>query len=84
MTDNLIVAVFVLIFLQEIRRAGKGDLVDVLFHLVGRHADAVIRDYDGLFFVVQDHVHTGLPTFGESVIPHGIHLFQLGYGVAGI
>ena len=42
MTDDLIVIGLVLIFLNEISRAGKGDLVDVLLHLVRRHAESVI------------------------------------------
>ena len=42
MADDLIVVGLVLIFLNEISRAGKGDLVDVFLHLVRRHAESVI------------------------------------------
>ena len=46
--DDLVVVRLVLVLLQEILRAGEGDLVDVLIHLIRRHADAVVREADGL------------------------------------
>jgi hypothetical protein len=50
--DDLAIAT-VFIFLDEFFGAGEGDLVDVLLHLVGGHADAVVCDRE-LFVVFVD------------------------------
>ena len=42
MPDNLVLIRLILVFLNKIRRAGESDLVDVLLHLVRRHADTVV------------------------------------------
>ena len=42
MTDDLILICLVLIFLQEIRRTGKCNLIDILLNLSLRHADTGI------------------------------------------
>ena len=41
-----------LVFGQEILGAGECDLVDVFFHLLGRHPDAVVDHADGLVLLV--------------------------------
>ena len=46
MTDDLVIIGLVLILLQEILRAGKGDLVDVLVHLVLSHAETIVCEAD--------------------------------------
>ena len=42
MTDDLILICLVLIFLQEIRRTGKCNLIDILLNLSLRHTDTGI------------------------------------------
>lgn len=49
MADDGIHVIFV--FFQEFIGSGKGDLVDVFFHLFTGHADPVVRYGEGLFFL---------------------------------
>ena len=51
MADDGIHVIFV--FFQEFIGSGKGDLVDVFFHLFTGHADPVVRYGEGLFLLVQ-------------------------------
>ena len=45
MADDAALGVLLIaVLLDEFLRAGEGDLVDVLVHLFGRHADAVIDE----------------------------------------
>ena len=67
MADDLILAGFVFVFLQEIRSAGKGDLVDVFLHLVGGHADSVVDHLDGLVRGVDTHLHLGLIALRQGI-----------------
>ena len=45
MSYDLILVRLVLILLYKIRGTGKSDLIDILFHLACRHADAVINKF---------------------------------------
>ena len=45
MSDDLIIRGLILVFLDEIRRPGKGDLVDVLLYLLRSHSKTVIDEF---------------------------------------
>ncbi len=73
-SDNLVIVGLVLVLLHEIRGAGKSDLVDVLVHLLGGHAQTIVMKGDGLGFGVYDHVNSGLVIHGELVLAHHVQL----------
>ena len=84
MTDDLVGIALVLIFLNEICCAGKCDLVDVLFHFVGGHAQTVILEGQCLLFRIHDDIHTSLIAFRHGIFSHHVQLFQLGHGIAAV
>ena len=43
MPDHIVFRRLILIFFQKFRSTGKGDLSNVLLHLVSRHAKAVVN-----------------------------------------
>ena len=55
MTDDGFRAVFV--FVDELLSAGECDLVDVFVHLLGGHADTVIRHGERLLLLINRHAH---------------------------
>ena len=84
MTDDLVGIALVLIFLNEIRSTGKCDLVDILFHFVGGHAQTVILEGQCLLLRIHDDIHTSLITFGKRIFSHHVQLFQLGHSIAAV
>ena len=74
MTDDLVLVGLVLVLLQEILGAGEGDLVDVLLHLVGGHAQAVIGEGDGLRVRIHLHQNLVLHVLGLRVLAHQLQL----------
>ena len=81
MTDDLVRIALVLIFLNEIRSTGKCDLVDILFHFIGGHAQTVILEGQCLLLGIHDDIHTSLIAFGQGIFSHHVQLFKLGYGI---
>ena len=77
MSDDLILIGLVLVLLDEIRRTGKSDLVDILLHLVRRHTDTVINKLERLLLRVHDHLNLRLITVGQGIFPHHVQLLQL-------
>ena len=61
---------FMLVLLQELLGTGEGHLVDVATHLIGRHADAVVTDGEGL----------GLPVDADPDHPLGTLVAVPGHG----
>ena len=84
MTDNLILVGLILILCNKIRCAGKGDLVDILFHFIRRHADAVIDELKGLLLRVHQHLYFPFILCWKRIFSHHVQLFQLGYGITAI
>ena len=84
MSDDLIGIALVLIFFDEIRSTGKCDLVDILFHFVGGHAQTVILEGQCLLLRIHDDIHTSLIPFGKRIFSHHVQLFQLGHGIAAV
>ena len=84
MADNLVVVGLILIFRDEIRSAGKSDLIDILLNLVRSHADAVIDEFQSLLLRIHDHGNPGLIVFRQGILAHHIQLFQLRDGVAAV
>ena len=60
------------LFLQKILCAGECDLVDVLFHLVGSHADSVVTDFDRLRFSINSDVDQSFVSF-RTIACHCCH-----------
>ena len=77
MSADLILIGLVLVLLDEIRRTGKSDLVDILLHLVRRHTDTVINKLERLLLRVHDHLNLRLITVGQGIFPHHVQLLQL-------
>ncbi len=75
MTDDLIVIGLVLVFLQEIRRAGKGDLVDVFLHFVCRHTKSGIDEFQCFLLRVYDHADAVLMSLRIGVFADQGKLF---------
>ena len=84
MTDDLVIRGLVFIFFQESFRAGKSDVVDVLFDLVRGHADTVIGYCDRLLLRAHLDVDPGLVIFGQCKITHHIQLPELGDRIASV
>ena len=84
MTNDLVGIALVLIFLNEIRSTGKCDLVDILFHFVGGHAQTVILESQSLLFRIHDDIHTSLITFRKRIFSHHVQFFQLGHGITAV
>ncbi len=42
MADDLVVVGFVFVFFQKIVGAGKSNLIDIFFHFIRSHAEAVV------------------------------------------
>ena len=72
-------AVLILILLDKLLSATDGDLIDVLVDLIGRHADAVIRDDQlvaiNLYLDLEIPDLTGVLTLRDQGLQllHGIH-----------
>ena len=64
--------VFLLVLLQEILGTGEGHLVDVALHLIGRHANAVVADGDGLGLTIHRDQDGSVIPFA-AVAGHGGH-----------
>ena len=84
MTDHLICVGFILILLKKFRCAGKGDLSNVLLHLVGGHTDTVIDKFQGFVFRVHNDLNPGLIVLRKFIFTHSIQLFQLGDCIAAV
>ena len=84
MTDDLVLIGLVLILLQECLGAGKGDLVDVLLHLVHGHAETIILDDDGLLLGIDRYLHLIVGIGRLLVFAHQRQLLQLCDGVAAV
>ena len=74
MTDDLILIRLVLVFFNKIRRAGESDLVDVLLHLVRRHADTVVDKCKRLFLRIDNDLNLRLVIIRQRVLAHHIQL----------
>ena len=84
MSDDLILVGLILILGNKIRSAGKCDLVDIFLHLVRRHTDTVIGDFDRLFLGMDLYVDPRLKIIRQGIFPHHIQLFQLCDRVASV
>ncbi len=80
----LIFGGLILIFLEKFRRAREGDLRNVFLHLVGRHADAVIDEFERLFVGICDHLYIRLIIIGELILSDHVELFKLRNRVAAV
>ena len=74
---------FVLVFFDEILRAGKGDLGDVFFDFILRHTDAVIRDGQSFSLWVYLNLNAAFFLPGIS-LADGVEALQLLDSIAGV
>ena len=84
MADDLVIVRLVLILVKEGLCAGEGDVVDVLLHLVGGHAKAVIRDGNGLLLGIKDHIDSALEVCRHLLLAHHEELVSLCDGIAAV
>ena len=84
MADDLVLVGLVLVFLQEIRSTGEGDLVDVLLYFIRSHAQAGIYEFQGFFFGIYHDPDAVLKIVRVGIFAHQLQLFQLGDGVAAV
>ena len=84
MTDNLILICLVLILCQEIRCAGKCNLVDILFHFICSHAKSVIDELQSLLIRVHQNLYLRFIFLRKCILTHHIQLLQLGDGIASV
>ena len=77
MADDLLAGVLVL--LQEVARAGERHLIDVLAHLVGGHAHAVVGEGEYPVLLVHHHIDRGRVVLGVLA-----HHAALGHRVAAV
>ena len=84
MTDDLVIRSFVLIFLDKIRGTGERDAVNILLHLVRRHAQSVIDHLDRLVLRAHNDLDLCLVIIRQGILSHHIQLLQFGDGVAPI
>ena len=75
MADDLILVGFILIFIQEILGAGKGDLVNILVHLFLCHSQSVILDPDRLFLGVYRNLNLVFRPLRLLILSHQGKLF---------
>ena len=77
MSDDLIFIRFILILFKKVGCPGKSDLVNILFHLVRRHADTVINKFQRLFFRIDYHFYLCLIIIRQNTFSHHFQLFPL-------
>ncbi len=83
-SDDLVIVGLVLILLDEIRRTGEGDLVDVLFNLFLGHTDTVVAEGNGLLLRIHGHIHSALVILRLLPLADERQLLQLCHRIAGI
>ena len=70
MADNLVFIGLVLILCHKILHAGECDLIDVLVDLFLGHAQAVVRDLDGLLLLVHTDLDLVVHILGLLILAH--------------
>ena len=83
-SDDLVLVGLVLILLQEIRRTGKGHLVDVAVDLFFGHAQAVILYLDGLFVRIHRNIDPVMLLCRRLIFSDEGQLLKLRYCVAAV
>ena len=84
MSDDLLFIGLVLVLGQESFRAGKGNLINILIHLVLCHTQTVIDELDGFLLRIDNDVHPVLCTFRLVKLTHDRQLLKLCDGVTSI
>ena len=84
MTDNLIVICLVLVFLNEICRTWKSDLVDILLHLVRCHAKSGINKFECFLLWIDNDMDILLDIWRILILSHHLQFFQFGDGVTAV
>ena len=77
MSDDLIIICLVLVLLHKGFGTGKGNIVDILFDFIRRHAQSVVTDLYGPVFLIQNYVNSGLVIRRKLCFPHHLQLLQL-------
>ena len=79
---DLIFIRLIFIFLNELRRSRKGNLIDVFFYLISGHSESVIDKFQRLFFRIHDDLNFGLITVRQGIFAHHIQLLQFRHRIA--
>ena len=83
-TDDLILICLALVLFEEFICTGEGDLRDILFDLVHRHADTGIDELECFLIRVHNDMNFVFVLFLRSVLADALKLSQLRDGIAGI
>ena len=78
MSDDLIRVRFSLVLVNEFSSAGESDLCDILLHLIGRHTDTVILEFQCFFLVVDIDGDLRFITLGKFDLSDRIQFLSLG------
>ena len=70
MSDDLLIASLVLVLVDEVRRTGKCDLVDVFVNLFLGHTKTVIDECQSLILGRRVHLNLVLLAFNFLIISH--------------
>ena len=70
MADNLILVGLVLVLCHKVLHTGERDLIDVLVNLLLGHAQAVVRDLDGLLLLVHTDLDLVVHILGLLILAH--------------
>ena len=70
MTDNLVFICFVLVFLQEIRCTGEGNLVNIFLYFVGSHTKTVVSKGESFFFRIYHNLDLRLVILWKCGFAH--------------
>ena len=82
--DDLVLGGLVLIGVQKVRSAGKGDVVDVFLYFLSGHAEAVVLKAEDLIRRIGGHVNAQFFLGIQSRFTHQFQFFQFGDGVAAV
>ena len=83
-TDDLVLICLTLVLFEEFICTGEGDLRDILFDLVHRHADTGIDELECFLIRVHNDMNFVFVLFLRSVLADALKLSQLRDGIAGI
>ena len=77
MTDNLVIVCLVFVFLDEIRRSGERDLVDILLYFVSRHSETVIGKGHRFLLGAYNHIDARLIIKRSFILAHHFKFLEL-------
>ena len=84
MSDDLVFTRFIFVFLKEIRRSGKCDLVNVLFYFIFRHTKSIVHKTDRLVLSIDKYFHFLFVILRKGCLPDHLQFFEFCDGITSI